>query len=374
MNERTLFLTIALALLGACQMTHADPGSSASDDFVQVRTSGVTKIDIEGAIELPGRLEPYSSVELRPRVEGRLKLLNVDIGSKIKTGEILAVIDVPDLERRAELLKAEREEAKAAVKARKEALKLAKLNHNRLEKVAQRGRGMVSQQKRDEAKSALKLARAEVAQAKAHFRSKDRHLKLVKTHLGFAKLKAPFDGVVSARYQDRGDLVSQRTPIFRVEEVSIIRAVAYVPASDTGSLDETARVHLEFPGTNAAPIVAPLKRIAGAIDPDTQALRVEAHISLPEGVRAGAYVRFRLEPKVRKGVLSIPAAALHLGPKLNHIYVVKDGVCALVEIATGADSNNQIEVLRGLSGDEQVVVSTRGTLKDGRACRDEEGR
>lgn len=366
---RTLLLFIFCGLVGACNATVAAPPNGSPEDSVLVRVEKASRVDLEGTIDLPGRLEPYSTVELKPQVEGRLKTLNVDIGSAIEKGQILAVIDVPDLERRAELLKAEREEAKAAVKARKEALKLAKLKHKRIERVAQRGRGMISQQKRDEAKSALKLARAEVAQAKAHFRSTDRHLKLLRTRLGFAKLKAPFDGVVAARYQAPGDLVNEGTAIFRVEEIGIIRAVAHVPVSDANTLDETARVHLEFPGSTVAPIVAPIKLIAGAVDPDTQALRVEAHISLPEGLRAGSYVRFRLEPRARLDVLVIPASALHLGPKLNQIFVVKDGKCRLVEIATGADANNNIEVLRGLDGSEDVVVSTRGTLKEGRACR-----
>jgi RND family efflux transporter MFP subunit len=168
---------------------------------------------------------------------------------------------------------------------------------------------------------------------------------------------------------DPGALVSAKTPLFRVDQIAQVRAVAFVPASDANSLDDTARVHLEFPGTRVAPVTAPVKMIAGAVDPATQALRVEAHIALPDGIRAGSYVRFRLETRTRTGVRVIPAEALHLGPRQNQIFIVEDGRCKVVEIATGADSNNMVEVLRGLDGDEKIVVATRGTLRDGRACR-----
>ncbi len=367
MRPFALIMFSSLAL-SCAKAPAATSDKASSSPRVEVVVQAIETADIKASVELPGQLEPMAQSELRPQVRGQLAELYVDLGDRITKGDVLASVAVPDHEDRLQLSGAEADEAAAVVKARSGALKLTRLQTNRIRKVAKSGRGLVSQQKLDEANTALALAQARLSEARAHLNTARKRQQLNQTLVDFANIRAPFDGIVVKRMADVGTLVGPDTAVFTVASIARVRAVAYVPATDAVLIDDTARANLSFPGSGIAPIQTPLARVGGAVNPMTQEVRVEAHIDLPAGLPASSYVRFNLTLKSRTNVRVVPGKALHVAGKPHHLYIYRNGICHLVAVKTGADDGNKVEILSGVKPGDKVVVSTKGTLKKQSVC------
>jgi len=357
---------MVLSLL-ACNRSNAQTSPNATTRTKVTVEAPRTK-NIATSLVLPGRLEPFEQSLLRCQIQGQIEAVYVDIGDSFKKGDLLVKVSAPDLDGERDLAAAEIGEAKAEKKARAAAVRLAKVRFERLERVAKSGKGLVSQQKRDEARIALGLARAEQSQSAARLNATRQRLKVLEARVGFTRIKAPYDGVVVEVLLHSGNLAGPNASILEVARVDKVRAVAFVPAREAALIDASTRSTVTFPGVRTPAIQGPLTRVAGALDLKNQELRVEVHLTPPAGVRAGGFIRMKVDMKTRENARVISGKAFHLGPKPGQVFVLRGGVCKVVTVVMGSDDGRDVEIVDGLKSGDKVVIAAAGTLTDGVAC------
>lgn len=293
----------------------------------------------------PGTAEAFHEADLGAKVSGQVTELLVDIGTRVLAGQVLARIAVP------ELIQA-RNAAVAEVAARES-------EHVRIAMLVERN--SMTRAALTESQSRLDMARARQAEVEAE--------------LGFATIEAPFDGVVTARTIDPGDMVYQASspkggdqPLLRVARLDVIRVKAFVPEraaawvdiGDAATVSFDAIVGMGFPGT--------VSRIAGALDPGTRTMLVEIDLDNASGrIRPGYFGQTRILLESRAQALAIPAAALRLDGGDAAVFVVPaDGTVRQVGVAVGVIDGDWAEITGGLTGSERIVTGAAvRQLRDG---------
>ncbi len=307
-------------------------------------------------LTLPGTLQGVIESTVYARSSGYVVRWVKDIGSSVKKGELLAEITAPEIDQ--ELSQSVSLATQAAASAA-----LAKTTADRW--TALREKDAVTQQELDERLSAYHQAAANVAAADANVR------RLQKLQ-GFNRVVAPFDGVVTRRNVDVGDLVNAGNgatgrALFAVAQVDPLRLYVYVPQvyaqqiniGDAVTVSLTDRAGQQFRGSVA--------RTARAIDALTRTMQVEIQVPNPSGrLIAGSYVQVTLPIDVDKEALVVPTNVLLFRPEGTHVALVDSGGrvhLALVKL--GTDFGTSVEVLRGLSAGDRIVLNPADSLADG---------
>jgi RND family efflux transporter MFP subunit len=376
----------------------------------------------------PGTVLAYESVPLFAAVSGYLKTLNVDIGSRVKEGQVLAEIDVPELVLELELNKAaversnakvaqmrahkkvaeaDLEAAKASVKQAQAAAKSAKAWLRFREKMFHRMEDLLALKSIDErlldesyerfeaATEALRAAEeaviaaqsrqaaneakvlqgdADIDETLAAVKVADAKAKKSQEFVNFATLKAPFDGIVSQRsvlvkhFIRAATLNSSQPPLLTVERTDLMRIVVMVPDRDIPFTDVGDEAHIEIDAVPGREFKAAISRIAGSEDPQTRLMRVEIDLPNPTGkICQGMYGRVTIILEKSANLLSVPSSCL-VGPAENgkgKIFIVRGGKAILTSVTIGADNGLRVGILKGLKAGDQVILRPPSGLIDG---------
>ncbi len=328
---------------------YASHTATADSEAVAVQVKLPERKDMSRQVLLPGSIEAFEQATLYAKTAGYLKQIKVDIGDRVRKGEILAEIDVPEMASEYEAASAEVQRAEAGlanaeaelVRARAE-VDLKKLTYGRLKSVREQEPDVLPQQNVDEAKAQydVSLAQVSVAESKIQW-SKSEKAKpaaaraRLATLMDYAKIVAPFDGVVTKRHVDPGALIQH-------------------------ALSQT----------NVAPIVTVARvdtvRFAGALEPKTRTMRTESDFPNREGVlRPGMYGQATLLLEKRGSVLTVPPGALLLEGGKTYVFTVVDGKAKRVPVRTGFDDGIRVEITEGLTGNEPVIVTGKSAVQDG---------
>ncbi len=310
-------------------------------------------------LELPGRLEAYARAPIYARVSGYVKDYKVDIGAQVKTGQLLAEIETPDLDQqlsqgRADLVTAQANE------------KLAKLTSDRWQTIVKTG--AVAKQDADEKLGDYQAKQAMTAAAKANV---DRYVAMK----GFTRITSPFDGIVTARNTDVGALInvgsSAGQELFVVSDIHKLRIYVNVPQN---------YVPLVPPGTKATMSVPehPDKKHEATVESSSQAVVATSGTTLMQlGVDnsdgellPGGYATVRLSLPANSGVLSIPASALIFDSKgLSVATVGGDNRVTVKPVTIARDLGKTIEIRSGLNADDKVIESPPDGIASGTEVR-----
>ena len=310
-------------------------------------------------LELPGRLEAYARAPIYARVSGYVKDYKVDIGAQVKTGQLLAEIETPDLDQqlsqgRADLVTAQANE------------KLAKLTSDRWQTIVKTG--AVAKQDADEKLGDYQAKQAMTAAAKANV---DRFLAMK----NFTRITSPFDGIVTARNTDVGALInvgsSAGQELFVVSDIHKLRIYVNVPQN---------YVPLVPPGTKATMSVPehPDKKYEATVESSSQAVTATSGTTLMQlGVDnasaellPGGYATVRLSLPVNTGVLSIPASALIFDSKgLSVATVGGDNRVTVKPVTIARDLGKTIEIRSGLAADDKIIESPPDGIASGTEVR-----
>jgi RND family efflux transporter MFP subunit len=308
------------------------------------------------AVTLPGTLQGVIESTVYARSSGYLKRWTKDIGASVKKGELLAEISAPEIDQQFH-----QAEAARAQSASSEAL--AKSSAERWQSLRQKD--AVTQQELDERLSAYKQAQADLAAAEANV-SRLRSLQ------GFNRVTAPFDGVLTRRNVDVGDLINAGNggagqALFSLAQVDPLRLYIYVPQvyasqvkiGDTVTVSLAERAAEHFRGSIA--------RTARAIDPATRTLQVEIRVPNPGGdLFSGAYVQVELPIKGDRPATVVPTNVLLFRPDGPRVAVVDEsGRVRLALVKLGTDYGTSVEVLAGLDASDQIIVNPADSLADG---------
>jgi RND family efflux transporter MFP subunit len=308
------------------------------------------------AVTLPGTLQGVIESTVYARSSGYLARWTKDIGASVKKGELLAEINAPEIDQQLH-----QAEAARAQSASSEAL--AKSSAERWESLRQKD--AVTQQELDERLSAYKQAQADLAAAEANV-SRLRSLQ------GFNRVTAPFDGVLTRRNVDVGDLINAGNggagqALFSLAQVDPLRLYIYVPQvyANQVKIGDTVRVSLaEGAGEHYQGSIA---RTARAIDPATRTLQVEIRVPNPGGeLFSGAYVQAELPIKGDRAATVVPTNVLLFRPDGPRVAVVdQSGRVHLAPVKLGTDYGNSVEVLTGLDAADRIIVNPADSLADG---------
>jgi len=310
---------------------------------------------------LPGNVEAFTDAPIYARTSGYLKAWYVDIGTRVKKGQRLADIDAPEVDQQLQQARAQENTARANEE-------LARLTAEREAKLV--ATNAVSRQEYDNAVSALAARRAETASAAANVA---RLVQLV----GFERIDAPFDGTITARNTDIGQLVDAGSTagpgreLFRMAATGRLRVYVAVPETESGSARPGAAVDLtvaERPGRRYRGVVA---RTADAIDPVTRTLRVEVDLDNPQGeILPGAYAQVHLQRQDAAAAMLLPASALLFraeGPRVATVDA--SNRVTLAPVTLGRDYGTEVEVLAGLRPGDRVIDSPPDAILDGQTVR-----
>src|ERR1700681_3082320 len=337
-------------------------------------------------------LEAFEDTDLFAKVSGYLSDVRVDIGDHVKAGQVLAVIDVPEM-------KQELAEAKAQLESKKSSLESARrqLDHNKADLALQRalakdrdqlgeGRGFISDRTLDQVHANAEIAKADfgVAEANSDLAANQvdvaaATVEKIKTLLAYTQIGAPFDCVVARRQVNRGDLVqaataTRTTPsagsLFTVQRIDTIRVFCDVPENDVPHLHIGDPAIVKPYGFEGKPFVGAVTRFSLRLNPETRNMRTEIDLSNPdERLYPGTYAEVSLEMNRRPDALTVPTAAVGSDVDGNFVYTVTDNRITRLGVTTGLSDNGRIEVTAGLSEETPVVATIKSAPQPGTAVQ-----
>jgi RND family efflux transporter MFP subunit len=312
-------------------------------------------------IVLPGNIQPFISSPIYARTDGYLKAWYYDIGARVKKGQLLAIIQTPEVDEQLA-------QARSTLTTAQANLKLAQITRDRYQSLLTKH--AVAQQDVDNAVGTYSANNAVVDADMANVR----HYEAL---VSFEKVYAPFDGVITARNTDIGALINSgsntapRTDLFDMVQPGVLRVYVNVPEEYSRGVkpgQTGADIMLaEFPGER---FQGNLVRTANAINATTRTLLVEVDVQNPKGtLLSGSYAEVHLKIPGQTSTLLVPVSALIFRSEKLQVGVVKNGKIAITDVTPGHDFGAQIEIVAGLNAEDQVVTNPPDSLVSGQQVK-----
>jgi membrane fusion protein (multidrug efflux system) len=308
------------------------PGATAA---VPVEVAEVERRNISAFIETNGILEAENEVDVVARVAAPVTELLAEEGMAVRGGQILARLDPREIRSQFEISRVTLNEAKLAFE--------------RAERL--QGNQLISPEEYEQARTRFETARAQLEQNQIQ--------------LDYTTIRAPFGGLVVARYVDLAEQVSVNTPLFRISDFDPLLCPIQVPERELPRLEigQAAYVSVEsWPGER---FEASVLRVRPVVDAATGTIRVTLDVDGRGRLRPGMFARVYLETATRPDALVIPRAALSLESIGDTVYVAEEGVARRREVVLGFEERDRVEVRSGVEAGERVVVVGQDGLSDG---------
>jgi RND family efflux transporter MFP subunit len=363
--RRWLGLAIALiavaALLVSGILSRVRARTTLKAETAQVALTAVSVVSPKQTapaeeIILPGNVQPFITSPIYARTNGYLKKWYFDIGAHVKQGQLLAVIETPEVDQQLQ-------QARSNLATAQANLELAAITKARYQGLLKSN--AVSQQDADNAVGTYSANKAIVEADQA---AVDQYTALV----SFEKVYAPFDGVITARNTDIGDLINSgsnsnaKTDLFNIAQPGTLRVYVNVPEeySRGTKIGMTADLTLaEFPGRK---FQGKLVRTADAINMTTRTLLIEIDVANPAGtLLTGSYAEVHLAVPTQASTFLLPVNTLLFRSEGLQVGVVRDGKVVLSSVTPGHDFGNQIEIVSGVKLDDQVIINPPDSLVTG---------
>jgi HlyD family secretion protein len=391
--SKKLFFVVAFVLAGLIglglyghwrQDAEASKTQEEAVNFVPtVRTAQVLKQTKPIDLVLPGQTRAFETANIYARATGYIAERRVDIGSQVKSGDLLVRIAAPDLDRQLDQAIAQLEQVKAALaQARAQVnqaeanLKLAELNFGRSDTLVQRGYDTVQNRDTQQAnlvtqRAAVETAKAGVSLAQANVQAQQATVDRLRTLTDFELVKAPFEGVVTRRNVEQGDLVNadagSGTPMFTVDRDNVLRVSVDVPQSAASSIRNGLEAKVTIPQMPNQAFTGAVARSSVALLSASRTLTTEVDVPNPDRrLRPGLYVNVTFAvPRDNPNVM-VPAEALIFNQQGLQVAVIgADERIRLKSVSIYRDYGKAVELRDGLEEGDQVVLSPPATLRDG---------
>jgi RND family efflux transporter MFP subunit len=374
-------LIVSLSSCSADRTDHVQANGPA----VTVGVTKVAKKTLGRHITLSSELVPFQEIDVYAKESGFVKKLMVDYGSRVKAGQVMAMLEIPELEAQLQEDQAEIKNALNQVTRAQHELgryqaqyKALHLQYTRLNSVFQSQPGIVAQQEVDDAQGKDLAASSQVDAGQAALEAAQSQLSVAKAKLShdqslfdYSKITAPFAGIVTERYANLGTLVqagtnSQAAPIVKLSEDDLFRLVIPVPESYVRYIHIGDPVDVRVPSLNKT-FPGKIARFSVDVKEATRTMHTEVDVKnrdrvLMPGLYADAYVAL----EHRDDIPTVPLQAVnHEGNKTTVFVVGKNSELEDRPITLGLQTANDAEVVSGLAEGEQVVVSDRSGLKPG---------
>jgi RND family efflux transporter MFP subunit len=366
-RSRKAWLVLALAVIAVAALlvsgiwSRVKAGSALHAETVQAAIPAVSVVSPKRTaaadeIILPGNVQPFITSPIYARTNGYLKKWYFDIGAHVKQGQLLAVIETPEVDQQLQ-------QARSNLLTAQANLELASITKTRYQGLLKSN--AVAQQDVD---NAVGTYTANAAIVEADKAAVQQYSALV----SFEKIYAPFDGVITARNTDIGDLInsgsssSVKTDLFHIAQPGKLRVYVNVPEeySRGVKVGMTADLGLaEFPGRK---FQGKLVRTAEDINLTTRTLLIEIDVDNPTGtLLTGSYAEVHLAVPTQDSTFLIPVNTLLFRTEGLRVGIVKDGKVVLTTVTPGHDFGNQIEIVSGLKSEDQVIINPPDSIVSG---------
>ena len=377
---------IVLGLVPRRAREHALYAASQSDSgrppVVNVSAARIAPAQFD--LELPGDLQAQVESPIFARVDGYLTRRLADYGDRVKAGQQLAEIETPELDQQITQARATLAQSQSALKQLEATqslaqanLKLAEVTYNRWKQLAERG--VFSRQDADQKEADLAVRKAELEAAQAAINTARDTIRASEANLGrleqmksFARVTAPFDGVVTARNVDIGTLINSGNggparELFRMAQVGTLRIFVNVPQSELGAIREGQAAELRVQERPGQVFPARVDRTTNTVDPNSRAMLTVLEVPNPRGILLpGMYAQVKFAIRRPAPALLIPGDALVMGGQGPRVAVVGDDRRVhFRKIQIGQDSGAHVEVTAGLAAGERVVVNPTDAVREG---------
>jgi RND family efflux transporter MFP subunit len=340
----------------------------------------VVQRPIDVTLEMPGQLDPYETVAVYPKVTGFVKSIRVDRGSRVRSGELMAELEAPELV-------AQRAEAQSKLQAAEAQLAVArskadadKSTYDKL-KTASATPGVVAGNDLVLAQKAVEADQSQIAAAQQTAEAARQAVEAITQMEGYLRVTAPFDGVVTERNVHPGTLVGPNsgpaatTPMVRVEHNDRLRLVVPVPEAYTAGVTRGGTMTFTvpaYPGQTFSGIVA---RIAQAVDVKTRTMAVELDVTNRDGrLTPGAFCQVKWPVRRPAPSLFVPSGSVGSTTDRTFVIRIRNGKTEWVDVRTGLASGQLIEVFGDLHPGDTVAVRGTDEIKPGTEVRVKEGR
>lgn len=367
-----LIVAAALGIMGVLHRVHANSDlehytAATAAPPVALEYPVVQQTGQE--IVIPGNMQAFTQAPIYARTTGYVKAWYHDIGSHVRKGDLLAVIETPELDQQLSQAKADLSTAQANAS-------LAKVTADRYQDLI--GKNAVSQQDTDNAQAQLRARSTEVTSAEANVHR-------LEELVSFERITAPFDGVVTARNIDLGQLITTsgsteaaagststaNREIYDISAIGTLRVFINVPQVHAPDAKNGSTATLTLPQYPGKTFQGKLVRSSDAVDPNTRTLLAEVDVDNRSGtLLPGSYTEVHLHTAKPTPALVVPISAVVLQPDGLHVAVV-DGndVAHIVRVTPGRDLGSAMEILSGLSAGQAVITNPPDSLIDGEKVR-----
>jgi len=357
-----LGLAVVIVALGIISRVWASQSLASWTKAQAVPTVTVIRVNADvgpSSLVLPGDVQAFNTAPIYARVSGYLRRWYADIGAPVKAGQLLGEIDTPELDQQLAQAKAD--------------LTTAIANQHLSETTAHRWAGLlsqdaVSQQDADDKNGDLAAKNALVAAARANVAQ-------LQAMESFKRLIAPFDGIVTTRSTDIGDLITvgglNATPLFTVADEGRLRIYVRVPQSYSGSIKPGMTASFIVPEYPSRTFTANLAASADAITPQSGTLLIQLQIdNASHTLKPGDYAQVRFNLPAASGTIQVPASALMFRDAGMAVAAIgPDGRVAMKPISIGRDMGSIVEIASGLMPDDRVIDNPPDSLRAGDAVR-----
>ena len=354
-----LLAAAAIPAWRALSRVNESTSSNPATTLQPVAVAKVTREDLYTEVPIPAEFRPYQEVELHAKVSGYVQEMKVDFGDRVKAGQLLATLDVPEL-------KDELDRALSAKQKAEADYTDAHAMYSRLFGVQQQNAQLVPQQEVDNAAAKDRMTEAAIAEAKAD-------VEKYRTMLAYTRITAPFDGVITRRYVDPGALIqagttseTQSLPVVRVSDNYHLRldfpvSVDYVKDVRIG---DAVEVRVESLGGKT--LAGTITRAELRVNSETRTMITEIEVPNPKlELVPGMYAEVMLKAQRRAQALAVPIEALPPGQSATAYVVNGQNEIEERPVTLGLETASRCEVVSGLREGERVLVGTRSVVKPG---------
>jgi HlyD family secretion protein len=391
--SKRVFLYIlvpVVALLGGGTYLHwrtyaeAAETQQQQDDFVpRVRTAVAQKIGSPVELILPGQTEAFDTANLFPRATGYVAERRVDIGSRVHAGDLLLRIEAPDLDQQLEQAQAQLGQNQAAVLQAQAQVQSAVANTHladvtKFRETTLANQGWETKQNADNATANFSVqtagianSQAGVAVAVANLKAQQATVDRLQALTAFEQVKAPFDGVITARNVDKGDLLTQDSlsgaPMFSIVRDDVLRIAVFVPQSSAIGIRDGVQAQVTVPEMPGRIFRGRVARSAVALQASSRSMLTEVDVANPDGeLRAGLFVNVTFSIPRQAPAVVVPDAALVFNAGgLQVATVDPEGTVHLQKVTIYRDFGTTAELRDGLSGGESLILTPPAELADG---------
>lgn len=329
------------------------------------------------SIALPASVEAFEKATLYAKVAGYLEWIKVDKGDRVRKGEVLAFIEVPEMTKEHQSAQIAVREAQAAGERALADAALKELTYKRLAGVRESQPDVIPQQEVDVARAAYEVAQGEVELARTKLERARSEVERLQALMEYAQIRSPYDGVVTERFVDPGAMIQKGTnstgnvaPLVTVMNIDSVRVYVYVPEPDVRYVERGDPVQVRLDALPDKEFRGHITRFTTALDPQTRTMKTEIDLANPGHlIRPGMYGNAVIDLGREPDSLFLPAESVREeGGGKKYVYTVVQGRLRKVPVKTGLDDGKLVQV-KGLRADEIVVLTGAESLREGLAVK-----